>query len=116
MSPRPLSRTTKWLPSSAPFDAFATDPAAGLAAFVPKHPYYAALQKGLAEYRKLLDQATARHLCVQMGYMLRCNPAFRFCFQALREGWLGKIFEVHGVMAKLAPLEERRQDAPFRQG
>lgn len=37
----------------AMFDAFARDPVAGLAALIPAHPDYAALQGGLATYRKL---------------------------------------------------------------
>jgi predicted dehydrogenase len=72
--------------------------------------------ENLAEYRKLLDQATARHLCVQMGYMLRCNPAFRFCFEAVRQGWLGKIFEVHGSMSKMALEDERQRNLRYRGG
>ena len=52
--------------------------------------------ENLEEFRKLLDDATARRLCVQMGYMFRWNPAFRFCFQAVRQGWLGRIFEING--------------------
>jgi predicted dehydrogenase len=42
-----------------------------------------------------------------MGYMLRYNPAFEFCFRAVREGWLGRVFEVTGSMSKL--VEDRRR-------
>lgn len=72
--------------------------------------------ESLAPFRQLLADATARRLTVQMGYMFRHNPAFRFCFQAVREGWLGQIFEVHGVMSKHSPLEERRANSPLRHG
>ncbi len=41
----------------------------------------------LGAFRKLLDQATRRKLTVQMGYMFRHNPGFRFCFQAAQKGW-----------------------------
>lgn len=64
----------------------------------------------LADFRKLLDEATARQRCVQMGYMYRWNPAFRFCFQAVRQGWLGRIFEINGVMAKQAAADERKRN------
>ena len=70
--------------------------------------------ENLAEYRRLLDEAAARRVCVQMGYMFRCNPAFRFCFQAVRQGWLGRIFEVHGVMAKFADDAERKRNLRYR--
>jgi predicted dehydrogenase len=72
--------------------------------------------ENLTEFRKLLDEATARRLCVQMGYMFRVNPAFRVCIQAVRQGWLGRIFEVHGVMSKMADAEERKRNLPYRGG
>jgi predicted dehydrogenase len=56
--------------------------------------------ESLSAFKKLLDEATSRKLAVQMGYMFRYNPAFEFCFKAVRNGWLGDIFEVHGVMGK----------------
>ena len=64
--------------------------------------------QSLAEFRRVLDAASASRLTVQMGYMFRHNPAFRFCFQAVREGWLGRIFFVHGVMSKQQTAEARR--------
>ena len=72
--------------------------------------------ESLAAYRKLLDAATARRVTVQMGFMFRHNPAFRFCFQAVRDGWLGKIFSVHGVMAKQISTAERKHAIPERGG
>ncbi|UCE47831.1 MAG: Gfo/Idh/MocA family oxidoreductase, partial [Phycisphaerales bacterium] len=33
----------------------------------------------LTAFEKLLDEATRRRLTVQMGYMFRHNPAFKFC-------------------------------------
>ncbi|NLS96214.1 MAG: Gfo/Idh/MocA family oxidoreductase [Planctomycetaceae bacterium] len=53
----------------------------------------------LAAFRRLLDAATAKRLTIQMGYMLRNNPAFQLAFRAAREGWLGTVFETHGVMS-----------------
>jgi len=63
----------------------------------------------LSPFRKLLDEATRRKLTVQMGYMFRHNPAFKFCFGAARNGWLGEIFEVHGVISKTIDAERRRR-------
>ena len=67
----------------------------------------------LSAFRKLLDEATRRKLTVQMGYMFRHNPAFRFCFQAAQRGWLGDVFEVHGVISKTIGAEQRRRLAKF---
>ncbi len=41
-----------------------------------------------------------------MGYMFRHNPAFKFCFQAAQNGWLGDVFEIHGVISKAIGAEQ----------
>lgn len=53
----------------------------------------------LALFRRLLDGCRERRLPFQMGYMFRGNPAMRFCLKAVRDGWLGDIFEVQGSMS-----------------
>lgn len=72
--------------------------------------------QSLAEFRRVLDAASARRLTVQMGYMFRHNPAFRFCFQAVREGWLGRVFSVHGVMGKRMTADARHPLLQYRGG
>jgi len=72
--------------------------------------------ESLSGFRSLLAQAEARRLTVQMGYMFRHNPAFRFCFQAVREGWLGKVFEVHGSMNREDNARSREPLLPYRGG
>lgn len=67
----------------------------------------------LGAFRELLDEATGRNLTVQMGYMFRHNPAFRFCFQAVERGWLGEVFEVHGVISKTVSADERKRLAVY---
>lgn len=52
--------------------------------------------------------AESRGLTVQMGYMLRYNPAFELLFQAVQEGWLGQILEIDAAMGKLADEPTRR--------
>ena len=49
---------------------------------------------------RLHQTALRNKRLIQMGYMYRYNPAFQFLYEAVEEGWLGKIFEVHGVMSK----------------
>jgi predicted dehydrogenase len=67
----------------------------------------------LAEFATLLDEATRRGLTVQMGYMFRHNPAFAFCFEAAGKGWLGDVFEVHGVISKTIDAQQRRKLAAY---
>jgi len=67
----------------------------------------------LFEFKKLLDEATRRRLTVQMGYMFRYNPAFKFCFRAVQEGWLGDVFEVDGVISKTIGAQQRKELAAF---
>ncbi|MDZ7619108.1 MAG: twin-arginine translocation signal domain-containing protein, partial [Patescibacteria group bacterium] len=69
--------------------------------------------ESLPQFRQVLDEATRRGLAVQMGYMYRNNPAFQFCFQAVRDGWLGRITEIHGVMSKMSPPQERKPMLPY---
>ncbi len=54
------------------------------------------------EFKAMRLEAEKRDLTVQMGYMLRYNPAFELLFQAVREGWLGEITEIDAAMGKLA--------------
>lgn len=72
--------------------------------------------ESLTAFKRLLDGATRRGLTVQMGYMYRNNPAMQLCFRAVREGWLGDIFEVHGVMNKRQDAQERQRWLPYRGG
>ena len=56
--------------------------------------------ESFSAFKKVLDEAGRRNLTVQLGYMYRNNPAVQFCLRAVREGWLGQVFEVHCVMSK----------------
>ena len=62
-----------------------------------------------AEFKTMRLDAEKRGLTVQMGYMLRYNPAFELLFQAVHEGWLGEITEIDAAMGKLAEAGTRRQ-------
>ena len=70
----------------------------------------------LAPFRKLLATAETNKLCVQMGYMLRYNPAFVFMFRAVREGWFGEIMELDAMMGKRANAALRKELAEFSGG
>lgn len=60
-----------------------------------------------SEFKAMRQEAEQRGLTVQMGYMLRYNPAFTLLFQAVREGWLGEITEIDAAMGKLADASTR---------
>lgn len=60
-----------------------------------------------AEFKAMRLEAEKRTLTVQMGYMLRYNPAFELLFHAVNEGWLGQITEIDAAMGKLADPSTR---------
>ena len=64
---------------------------------------------GHGEFKSMRREAEQRGLTVQMGYMLRYNPAFELLFRAVRDGWLGEVTEIEAVMGKLAPAEMRSE-------
>ena len=70
----------------------------------------------LSDLERLHATAASKGLTIQMGYMFRYNPAFRFIFQAARDGWLGEIFEVHGVISKKIGADSRIKLTEFAGG
>lgn len=58
-------------------------------------------------FKRLRTEAARRGLTVQMGYMLRYNPAFELLFRAHHEGWFGELTEISASMGKLADPELR---------
>lgn len=60
-------------------------------------------------FRAMRQRAQERKVIVQMGYMLRHNPAFELLFKARREGWLGDVVEVTATMGKLAAPGFRKE-------
>lgn len=72
--------------------------------------------ESLPPFKRLIEAAGRRGLTVQLGYMYRNNPAAQFCQRAVREGWLGQIFEVHAVMSRYQPLAYRQWLGQFRGG
>jgi predicted dehydrogenase len=70
----------------------------------------------LPQFRRILETAAKKKLLVQMGYMYRYNPAVVMLRDFLKKGWLGEVFEVHAVMSKVVPADERKRLAAFRGG
>lgn len=67
-------------------------------------------------FRRLIEGCRSKGLAIQLGYMYRTNPAIKLCFRALREGWLGEVFEVHVVMSRHDGDKYRRFLARFPGG
>ncbi|MFN0021443.1 MAG: Gfo/Idh/MocA family protein [Pirellulaceae bacterium] len=72
--------------------------------------------ESLPHLRRILDSAAKQKLLVQMGYMFRYNPAVVLLRDFLRQGWLGKVFEVHAVMSKVVDPASRRELAEYPGG
>ena len=70
----------------------------------------------LPEFRNICKTADAQGVMIQMGYMFRSNPAFRFTFNAVRQGWLGDIFQVHCEMSKKIGDSTRAQLSRYAGG
>lgn len=70
----------------------------------------------MSDYRRLRRAASEAGVTIQMGYMLRYNPAFQFLFQVVRDGWLGEITEVTAAMGKLANETLRAELSEFAGG
>lgn len=71
----------------------------------------------MEHFRRVTNIAADQKRVLQMGYMFRSNSAFQFLFDAVKQGWLGEIFEIHGVMSKKITSPKERADlARFRGG
>jgi len=70
----------------------------------------------IGPFKAMLDDAGRQGLTVQLGYMYRNNPAVQFCLRAVREGWLGNVFEVHAVMSRPHSVAYRQYLGQFRGG
>ena len=60
--------------------------------------------------------ADEQGLTIQMGYMLRYNPAFELLFDVVRKGWLGRITEITAAMGKKASDDLRRDLSQYGGG
>ena len=69
-----------------------------------------------ADFVALRRYASERNLTVQMGYMLRYNPAIRLLVEAVKEGWLGEVMEIDASMGKLIDEGTRKRFAQLPGG
>jgi predicted dehydrogenase len=70
----------------------------------------------MGPFREVLELADSKNLLVQMAYMYRYTPAIQLCIKAAKEGWLGRIFEVHAVMSRMDGMDYRKWLGQFQGG
>lgn len=56
--------------------------------------------ESLPKFKVLLDEAKAKSLTLQVGYMYRNNPAVQFCIKAVKEGLIGNVFDLDASMGR----------------
>jgi predicted dehydrogenase len=56
--------------------------------------------ESLPKFKALLDEAKARSLTLQVGYMYRNNPAVQFCIKAVKDGLIGNVFDLDASMGR----------------
>lgn len=54
--------------------------------------------EAMEPYRSIVETCRRRNIPMQIGYMYRANPAVRFAWRAVQEGWLGDIVFVEADM------------------
>lgn len=69
-----------------------------------------------ADFVALRRYAAEQKLTVQMGYMLRYNPAIQLLVRAVKEGWLGEVMEIDASMGKLLDEASRKRFAQLPGG
>jgi len=70
----------------------------------------------MEQFQKVAKIALDSNRMIQLGYMFRSNPAFQFIFNAVKQGWLGEVFEIDGVMSKKVASSDRGELARYRGG
>jgi predicted dehydrogenase len=65
---------------------------------------------------EIVRLAREKDLLLQSGYMWRYHPGFDAIFEAVRNGWLGEIYQVQAHMSNLLAPAERPVWAEFKGG
>lgn len=67
-------------------------------------------------FAQLLATAAERKRVVQLGYMFRYNPAVEFCRDAVKQGLIGQVWAIDGVIGKYGDAETRAESERFAGG
>lgn len=72
--------------------------------------------ESLPQLRQLLDEAKAKRLTVQVGYMYRNNPAVQFCLKAVKDGLIGNVFDLDAAMSRYDGADYRKLISTYKGG
>ena len=72
--------------------------------------------ESLPEFKRLLDEAKAKNLTVQVGYMYRNNPAVQFCIKAVKDGLIGNVVDLDASMGRYDGESYRRLIKTYKGG
>lgn len=70
----------------------------------------------LKDVEEMVRLARARNLIVQVGYMWRYHPGFAKIFELVRNGWLGDVYLVRGMIGNTLAADRRPEWAEFKGG
>ncbi|MBK9138616.1 MAG: Gfo/Idh/MocA family oxidoreductase [Verrucomicrobia bacterium] len=70
----------------------------------------------LRDVQEMVHLAREKKLVFQTGYMWRYHPGFAAIFTAVREGWLGRVYLVRGMIGTLVAASRRPEWAEFAGG
>lgn len=54
--------------------------------------------EAMEPYRRIVEMCRSKGVPMQIGYMFRVNPGVRFCWKAVRDGWLGDVSFIEADM------------------
>jgi len=72
--------------------------------------------ESLPKFKVLLDEAKAKNLTVQVGYMYRNNPAVQFCIKAVKDGLIGNVFDLDASMGRYDGADYRKLIKTYKGG
>lgn len=70
----------------------------------------------LTAFKELSALAEKKRLLLQTGYMWRYNPAIKAALEAARQGWLGKVYLLRGMINTLIAPARRPEWGQFKGG
>lgn len=70
----------------------------------------------LADLEAMVRLARQHRVQMQVGYMWRYHPGFAAIFEAVRQGWLGDVYLVRGMIGTQVPAGRRPEWAQFKGG
>ena len=72
--------------------------------------------ESLPAFKVLLDEAKAKSLTVQVGYMYRNNPAVQFCLKAVKDGLIGNVCDLDAAMGRYDGADYRKLIKSYKGG